>query len=65
MNEDKRLYYLEQMGIQAWVSQTNSDTKLQDKVMVTNHVANEENSEQAIKKTPDSANLDELRQVVS
>ncbi len=65
MNEDKRLYYLEQMGIQAWVSQTNSDTMLQDKVMVTNHVANEENSEQAIKKTPDSANLDELRQVVS
>jgi len=62
MNEEKRLYYLDQMGIQAWVPQTIIGTSqvIEEKV-----VANELDSGQTHEQKITSASLDELKLTVS
>lgn len=66
MNEEKRLYYLDQMGIQAWVPQTTVDaSQIVEEVIVEDVVANELNSEQTTQQKITFASLDELKITVS
>ena len=66
MNEEKRLYYLDQMGIQAWVPQTIIGTsQVVEEVIVEKVVANELDSEQTHEQKITSASLDELKLTVS
>lgn len=66
MNEEKRLYYLDQMGIQAWVPQTIIGTsQVIEEVIVEKVVANELDSGQTHEQKITSASLDELKLTVS
>lgn len=66
MNEEKRLYYLDQMGIQAWVPQSIVDaSQVVEEAIVEKVVANELNSEQTTQQKFTSASLDELKLTVS
>lgn len=61
MDEKKRLYYLDQMGIQTWVPKTSKDvTQVVEEVVV-----NELNIEQTTHQKITSASLDELKVTVS
>ncbi len=65
MNEKQRLYYLDQMGIQAWVSQTNSGHQFEQEAFTVNHVVENESADKTAQQQPISANFDELKRVVS
>ncbi|NNC66505.1 MAG: uracil-DNA glycosylase [Gammaproteobacteria bacterium] len=66
MNEEKRLYYLDQMGIQAWVPQTNIGTpQVVEEVIAEGVIEKELNFEQTSQQKITSANLDELKLTVS
>ena len=68
MNERKRLYYLEQMGIQAWVpQQTVAGTRYgdTDEILAANVAAEKASLEQTVQSKQVSENLDELKQIVS
>lgn len=61
MDEKKRLYYLDQMGIQTWLPKTSKDvTQVVEEVVV-----NELNIEQTTHQKITSASLDELKVTVS
>ena len=62
MNEDKRLYYLEQMGIQAWVSNDVIEECASENLTVKVNQATQELNSQQLKT---AASLDELKQTVS
>ncbi|MDH3609158.1 MAG: uracil-DNA glycosylase, partial [Gammaproteobacteria bacterium] len=66
MNEEKRLYYLDQMGIQAWIPQTNIGTsQVVEEVIAEGVIEKELNFEQTSQQKITSANLDELKLTVS
>ncbi len=66
MIEEKRLYYLDQMGIQAWVPQTNIGTpQVVEEVIAEGVIEKELNFEQTSQQKITSANLDELKLTVS
>ena len=66
MNEEKRLYYLDQMGIQAWVPQIIIGTShVVEEAIVEKVVTNELDSEQTHEQKITSASLDELKLTVS
>lgn len=66
MNENKRLYYLDQMGIQAWVSQASIHTpQVAEAVIAEKVVANELDADQSPKQKITSANIEELKLTVS
>jgi len=66
MNEEKRLYYLDQMGIQAWVPQTIIDTpQIVGEVVPEEVVAKELDLGQTPQQKVTSASLDELKLTVS
>lgn len=66
MNEEKRLYYLDQMGIQAWAPQTNIGTsQVVEEVIAEGVIEKELNFEQTSQQKITSANLDELKLTVS
>ena len=67
MNERKRLYYLEQMGIQAWVPQTvvGAPNENADETFAADVTIEKTNSKLAVQQKQVSENLDELRQIVS
>ncbi len=64
MNEEKRLYYLDQMGIQAWVSNQSVIEKVSDEqnASTNNEVVSKQLDEEQIKV---AQSLDELKRVVS
>ena len=66
MIEEKRLYYLDQMGIQAWVPQTNIGTpQVVEELIAEGVIEKELNFEQTSQQKITSANLDELKLTVS
>jgi len=67
MNEQKRLYYLDQMGVQAWVSNNASDSVLDVADNKNVEKPNEDNlpSKSSKQLNKSSGNLDELKQIVS
>ncbi|MEJ2115792.1 MAG: uracil-DNA glycosylase, partial [Gammaproteobacteria bacterium] len=67
MNEGKRLYYLEQMGIQAWVPNAivGAPNENADEKIAADVSAGKTGSKQAVWQKLDSGNLDELKQIVS
>ncbi len=66
MNEEKRLYYLDQMGIQAWVSQ--NAVELQDKSLEATNagfIRDSNNTQKTIDSNINSSSLEELKIAVS
>ena len=62
MNEEKRLYYLDQMGIQAWVM---NSPKVVENLVTSNLRKQEELEQQQYEKDGDAKSFEELKQKVA
>ncbi len=65
MNEEKRLYYLDQMGIQAWVSNKHVVDAVEQERLSTTEQEVAKNPKVDSEETKATANLDELKKTVS